>query len=112
MSDRVRQLTLSKFCLSYQCELHCYKFCSITESPHSYFSKAIICPPLTISFNGFVTHNILLLMKTAIILYAFYMRATYTGFFQVGNNSTTCTGNGITGALIMLRDSNSKTCNL
>ncbi len=70
----------------------------MTESPHS-FSKAITCPPLTIP-NGFVTHN-----STADENgnYAFYVRATYkcdTGFFLVGNNSTTCTGNSssITGA--------------
>ncbi len=45
-------------------------------------------------------------------LYEGYLYNWDTGFFLVGNNSTyaTCTGNGITGTLIMLKDSNSKTC--
>ena len=61
--------------------------------PYS-FSKAITCPSLTIPSNGAVTYN-----STADENgnYDFYVMATYncdTGFFLVGDNSTTCTGNG------------------
>ncbi|XP_064395009.1 uncharacterized protein LOC135342233 isoform X2 [Halichondria panicea] len=62
--------------------------------------QLITCPPLTIPSNGAVTYN-----STADENgnYDFYVMATYncdTGFFLVGDNSTTCTGNGssITGA--------------
>ncbi|XP_064384817.1 E-selectin-like [Halichondria panicea] len=60
--------------------------------------QLITCFPLTDPFNGFVTYS-----STVNSNYVFDVVATYscdTGFFLVGNDSRTCTGDGssITGA--------------
>ncbi len=63
--------------------------------------SVITCPPLPIPSNGSVTYNHFTTDEND--NYAFDVVATYncdTGFSLVGNNSTSCTGNGssITGA--------------
>ncbi len=65
-----------------------------------YCTIAITCPPSTAPSNGSATYSSIANENGT---YALDVVATYycdTGFSLVGNNSTTCTGNGssITGA--------------